>query len=92
MITVNKNLLITGSLVFAVFASSIALVYCRHVSRAMFVKLEQLQQSTDDLNIEWSRLQLEEGAWAEHGRIEDISRRQLNMKLPPPDTITLIRS
>ena len=92
MRSVNISLLITACLVCAVFASSIALVYSRHVTRAMFVELEQLQQGADELNIEWSRLQLEEGAWSEHGRIENISRRQLKMKLPPPETITLINS
>ena len=40
-----------------------------------------MQNSFDELQIEWGRFQLELSAWATHGRIEKIAREKLNMGL-----------
>ncbi len=78
-------------LVVSVMASAIAVVYSKHSNRKLFVELQQLKKNIDELNIEWGRLQLEEGAWSDHGRIEKIARTKLNMKLPGIDSVVYLK-
>jgi cell division protein FtsL len=73
---------ILGLLLVMVVSSAVAVVYARHESRKYFVVLQQLSRERDELDIEWGRLQLEQGAWSAHGRIERIAREKLNMRLP----------
>ena len=78
-------------LVFLVMASAISVVYSKHLNRKVFVELQQLNKSIDELNVEWGRLQLEEGAWADHGRLEKIARTELNMLLPGIDSVVYLK-
>jgi len=78
-------------LVLAVMGSALGVVYSRHESRKLFVELRQLQAIRDDMNIEWGRLQLEEGTWSAHGRLEGIARARLEMRMPRPDDVVIIR-
>jgi cell division protein FtsL len=48
----------------------------------LFVELQQLEKERDELNVEWGRLQLEQGAWSAHGRVEQIAREKLSMRIP----------
>lgn len=73
---------VLGLLLVMVVSSAVAVVYARHESRKQFVELQQLSRERDELDIEWGRLQLEQGAWSAHGRIERIAREKLNMRLP----------
>jgi cell division protein FtsL len=69
-------------LVVLILLSAIAVIQSRHQSRVAFAHLQMLKQARDDLNIEWSKLLLEEGAWSQHHRIEAIAHAKLGMALP----------
>ncbi|WP_127478905.1 cell division protein FtsL [Sulfurivermis fontis] len=75
----------------AVFATALGVVYTQHQARKSFVELQALQAIRDELNIEWGRLQLEQSTWATHGRIEMIARDKLEMMIPPPDAVVLVK-
>lgn len=83
--------LVTTGLAAAVIVSSMAVVYGKHESRRLFAELEQLNAERDRLDAEWGMLQLEQGAWATHGRVERIARDELDMKLPERGEIIIIR-
>jgi cell division protein FtsL len=78
-------------LLVTVLASAIGLVYSKHESRKLFVELEQANAHIVSLNNEWGRLQLEQSAWADHGRIERIARTRLNMKIPDANEVVFIK-
>src|SRR4029078_13295056 len=59
-------------LTLAVLGSGIAVVYARQQHRQAYVELTRLQKQRDELNIEFSRLQLEQATWAETNRIEQV--------------------
>lgn len=61
----------------------------RHYSRQLFSELEGLKHNRDLLNIEWGKLLLEEGAWSQHQRIEQLARTKLGMTTPNPDQIEI---
>ena len=78
-------------LMLLTISSSAGLVYSRHLSRKLFVEIQQLDKKIDDLNVEWSRLQLEQSAWASHGRIEQVARERLGMHMPNADEVIYIK-
>lgn len=86
-----SRLLVPGLLILAVLVSAIGLVYSKHMSRRMFVELQSLKQQVTDLNTEWGQLQLEQSAWTDHGRIEQIARDRLLMKQPDAEEVVFIK-
>ncbi|MGB5395728.1 MAG: cell division protein FtsL [Gammaproteobacteria bacterium] len=87
----QRILTVVTALFLAVLASAVLLVYSKHESRKKFVELGQLRDKVAALETEWGRLQLEQSAWSDHGRIEQIARTRLNMVLPESDSVVFIR-
>ena len=78
-------------LIASVLTSALAVVYAKHQARGLFVELQQLERTQDRLDTEWGQLQLEESTWATHGRIESLARSQLEMEIPEPDSLVIVR-
>ena len=78
--------------VFAVVCvlSSMALVYTKHEARKLFVELEALTHVSDELNIEWGQLQIEQSTWATHARIEKVATDDLSLARPESSEIYVI--
>ncbi len=88
---VKKNLVIWIAALFVANAcAAFAVVYAKHKARSYHIEVSQLRAIADDLDVEWGRLQLEEGTLAEYGRIEKISREKLGMKMPQSNEIRLV--
>lgn len=83
--------MIVALLIFANLISAIGVVHSRYRHRQLFVELSQLENSRDELNIEFSRLQLEQATWAESNRVDQIARSRLGMKTPEPADIVVLR-
>lgn len=79
------------ALIAATLASAMGVVFSTHESRKLFVALQGLQRTRDDLNAEWGRLQLEQSTWATHGRIEQIASNKLDMVNPPAGAVVIVR-
>ena len=77
-------------LLMLVMASTLAIVYSKHESRKLFVELKMQQKSVDDLNVEWGRLQLEQGTLATHGLVEKKAREELGLERVTVDQIVYI--
>lgn len=77
-----KQGLIGALLVAALVASAIGVVYVKHQSRRLFAESQELLREADRLNVEWNMLQLEQAAWSAHGRIEQVARDRLQMRMP----------
>lgn len=86
----KRQAIMLGALFAAVLISALAVVYSKHQSRALFIELQALQTTRDDLGIEWGRLQLEQSAWAAHGRIETIATERLHMRTPAVSAIIAV--
>lgn len=79
------------ALVAALLASAMGVVFSTHESRKLFVELQGLQKTRDELNANWGRLQLEQSTWATHGRIEQIANNKLEMVNPSAGTVVIVR-
>lgn len=88
----RQGMFLLAAFLFAVvLATAIGLVYSKHKTRVLFVELERLNKEVVSLDTEWGRLQLEQSAWSDHGRIERIARERLDMRIPEPDQVAFIR-
>ena len=86
-----KPQLIMSVLVIAVVMSALGVVYAKHQSRKLFVELNALETKRDHLNVEWGQLQLELNTWAEHGRIENKARKNLDMTGIEHDKVIFVK-
>jgi cell division protein FtsL len=82
--------LIVAVLFVAVMASAIAGVYAKHESRKLFTELQKLSNERDRMEVDWGRLQIEQSTWSTYGRVEQLAREQMQMQMPPPDSVSLL--
>ena len=87
----QRILLIATILFVVVMATAIGLVYSKHKTRKLFVELQLLNKEVISLNTEWGQLQLEQSAWSDHGRIEQIARKRLGMVTPEAEQVAFIK-
>ncbi len=62
--------------------TAVAVVYTKHLSRQRYAELSQIQQTIDELDVQWSQLQIEESTFSEHGLVDRTARDRLGMVLP----------
>lgn len=86
----GKPNLVVAVLLVACIATALALVYTKHESRKLFVELESLNGTRDELNIEWGQLQIEQSTWAAHPRIEQVATGELALIKPAADAVYVI--
>jgi len=63
---------------------SLLLVNSQHQARRLFIALEQAQLRQQQLETEWSQLQLEQSNLAKHARI-DAMAKSMGMMVPTTD-------
>lgn len=69
-------------LLLACVLTALAVVQMAHLNRQLTIQQDQNYQQRDQLDTEWRNLLLEQRALAEHSRVEEIARRQLQMDRP----------
>ena len=75
----------------ALLGAAIAVVWSKHQARSLFIELQALHAERDALDIEWGQLKLEQSAWAMHGRVEQTARLNLEMVVPRPDEVRIVK-
>ena len=60
------------------------------LSRQTTSELDVLRAKTDELNIEWRNLLLEQNSLAEHSAIESKAKHLLNMKRPSSNSEVIV--
>lgn len=81
-----------AALLVANIVSAVLVVKARHENRLEFIELQHLQESRDALQVEWGQLQLEQSAWATHGRIERAAREQLEMVIVDNRDVVVLKN
>ncbi len=72
------------------FAGALGVVYSKHLSRQRYIELSEVQSIIDDLDIEWSRLQIEESTFSRHGLVEKIATQRLDMVFPEGNSVIVV--
>ena len=84
------KLMMQYGLYIAIFLSAMQVVIVRHEARRLFVELQAIEHTRDELNEEWGRLQLEQSTWAINDRIESFARTELGMKVLEHSSVVLL--
>jgi len=92
-IAMNDHLQVAlmAGLVVAVLSSAVAAIYSKHESRKAFVELQGLLREKDRMEIYWGKLQLEQGAFTAHGKIENDAKANLGMISPGSTEIIVVK-
>jgi cell division protein FtsL len=88
---VSLRYFILSLLVAAVLGSGVAVVYARQEHRQAYIQLTRLVRERDEINIEFSRLQLEQATWAETNRIEQVAAERIGMVFPQDGEVVVIQ-
>jgi len=91
MMPVRRSRLGFGLLAAAVLASAVAAVYAKHENRKLFMQLQALTEERDQLEVDWSRLQIEQSTWSTHARVEQLARGEMGMRSPAADELRLVK-
>ena len=69
---------------------ALGVVTSQHRARQLFTDLENEQATGKKLEEEWTQLQLEQGTWATHKRVESVAAKSLGMRLPDAASTVVI--
>ena len=78
------------ALAAAVVASGIWIVEIEHRSRQLFIETEAQNRELDRLQTDWGRLQIEQGMFATHSRIEALVRQRAGLTVPSGDQLVVV--
>ncbi|MEZ5530268.1 MAG: cell division protein FtsL [Porticoccaceae bacterium] len=75
-----------------VILSALSVVYVSHLCRQLYNELAKLEQQANALQVEWGRYLLEQSSWASLSRVEQLAKSQLQMRVPEPTEIVIVRA
>ena len=78
-------------LLAVLLACALAQITSQHKARKLFSELEQEQERSRQLGVEYGQLQLEASTWAMHTRVQSIARRKLHMHVPDAKQLQIVR-
>jgi cell division protein FtsL len=87
----SARLFLIVVLVLAVVGTAVGVVDARQQHRMAYIELSRLQAERDELDIEFSRLQLEQATWSEPNRIEQVATERLGMQFPEAADVVVLR-
>ncbi len=73
-----------------VVLSALAVIASTHQTRQRVDRLETLRRESAELQVVWGQYMLEQSTWAAYGRIEQLARDELDMRLPDDDDIVMV--
>jgi cell division protein FtsL len=81
---------VNAMLLVLIIVAALSVITSQHKARKLFIELEAEQATTQKLGEEWTQLQLEQGTWATHKRVEAMASKQLGMRLPDASNTIVI--
>jgi cell division protein FtsL len=73
-----------------VFASALVVVDTAQRDRDVTRSISEHRQASQKLNVTYAELQLEEGALASQGRVDQIAQSRLLMHVPDANQVTMV--
>ena len=83
--------LLGSVLVVGLVLSSLGVSYASHMTRNMYRDLQALEKHHDDLEHEYEKLLLEESAWADYTRLDQLAHSELGMSAPTPEETVVLQ-
>jgi cell division protein FtsL len=77
-------------LLMGVLVCALGAVTAQHRARSLVVQLEEEDDYSKQLDMEWRELQAAQSALATHSRVEKIAKQQLKMRMPENEQVRII--
>ena len=71
--------------------SALGVAFSSHQTRNMYRDLQQLEKDHDDLEHEYEKLLLEQSAWADYTRLNELAQDKLEMVAPEISDMVVLR-
>jgi len=88
----SKQLCFVLFMSFLVLCSALAVVYVRNEHRVTFSQYEQFKQQTNQLQLQWGQLLLEQASLATPARVQAMAEEKLHMLLPSDKQIFVLEA
>ena len=88
---VSPGPLLGGCLSLLVVVSALGVAWSAHETRNMYRDLQLLEKDHDDLEHEYEKLLLEQSAWADYTRLNELARDKLAMSPPDSEDLVVLR-
>lgn len=88
---ISKQLFIQLILLTGVLMSALAVVYTTNGYRSTFSQVQNAKQATNDHQMRWGQLLLEQASLETPARIEALAKSKLRMRLPFVNQTQMIR-
>jgi cell division protein FtsL len=77
-------------LLLLAIACALGVITSQHRARKLFAEIDAEQAQAKRLDDEWTQLQLEQGTWATHKRVQALAASQLGMRFADPSTTVIV--
>jgi cell division protein FtsL len=71
-------------------ACALGVITSQHKARRLFAELDAEQAQVKRLDDELTQLQLEQGTWGTHKRVQALAASQLGMRFADPSTTVIV--
>lgn len=78
-------------LILAILISALSILYIKDLNRRLFIQYQTLESVGDQVQVDWGKLLLEQGAWSTQSRIQELAQTTLEMRVPAPQEIILVK-
>ena len=82
---------VLAALALVTVVSAVGVVLTVHQTRLGYAELQSLAADRDALEGEYERLLLEQGAFADFARVDQVAREELGMYIPPAGEVVIVR-
>lgn len=79
-------------LLLLVIICALSVVTSRDKARKLFAELQKEKDRSQQMEVEWGQLQLEQSTWAMPARVEKIAIDKLQMQVPKGRQVQFIRA
>ena len=87
-----KGTIWVASLLVLIIVVSNLVVYSTYITRGKIASLQELEETRDEMNVQWSQLVLEQNSLGSYARVEDQASKQLGMFVPTSKEIVMLKS
>ena len=87
----SRQLCLQIALLLAVLVSALAVVYVTNLHRLALSELQMAEQQSNQLQLQWGQLLLEQASLATPARVERLAAEKLRMVLPTSKQTVILR-
>lgn len=78
----SRTIMASLALAALCFCSALAVVFSKHLTREAYAEISENRTLINELDVQWSQLQIEESTFSAYGLIERQARERLKMSFP----------